>query len=215
MTAIKERPILFSAPMVRAILEGRKTVTRRAISHKLTNRFDEPRGQADVNAGYPFVECEEGYFPAVNFCPYGQPGDRLWVRETFMDLLGTGVEHRPAPDSPVQRYCYGADVRPGSFADDTRKDYGLKWKPSIHMPRAACRILLEIAAVRVERLQDISRADIRAEGLQCPPELASDDVSPNYRDWYPVAWRELWESTGGDWNANPWVWVVEFKRVTP
>jgi hypothetical protein len=90
-----------------------------------------------------------------------------------------------------------------------------KWKPSIHMPRWASRILLEITDVRVERLQDISRADIRAEGLQCPPDLASDDVSPNYRDWYPAAWRELWESTGGDWDANPWVWVVEFKRVTP
>ena len=90
-----------------------------------------------------------------------------------------------------------------------------KGRPSIHMPRWASRILLEITDVRVERLQDISRADIRAEGLQCPPELASDDVSPNYRDWYPAAWKELWNSTGGDWDANPWVWVVEFKRVTP
>jgi len=69
--------------------------------------------------------------------------------------------------------------------------------------------------VRVERLQDISRSDIRAEGLVCPPELTSDDVSPNYRDWFPAAWQELWESTGGNWDANPWVWVVEFKLVKP
>lgn len=83
------------------------------------------------------------------------------------------------------------------------------------MPRIATRILLEITEVPVERLQDISRSDIRAEGLECPPELASDDVSPNYRDWYPAAWRELWESINsvGGWDANPWVWVVEFKRV--
>lgn len=201
----KERPILFSAPMVRAILEGRKTVTRREVKKQAA------------------LDClAAGFEPAFlalpgnsDLCPYGQPGDRLWVRETFIDLRGTGVEHRPDPDGPLQRYAYAADCRPGSHSDEARKDFGLKYKPSIHMPRAACRILLEITDVRVERLQDISRADIRAEGLQCPPELASDDVSPNYRDWYPVAWRELWESTGGDWNANPWVWVVEFKRVTP
>lgn len=216
MTEIKERPILFSAPMVRAILESRKTVTRRALN-----------AQALKNIGYgvQLGECHElpregplhpnsiGYY--TDFCPFGQPGDRLWVRETFIDLRGTGVEHRPDPDGPLQRYAYAADCRPGSHSDEARKDFGLKYKPSIHMPRAACRILLEITDVRVERLQDISRADIRAEGLQCPPELASDDVSPNYRDWYPAAWRELWNSTGGNWDANPWVWVVEFKRVTP
>lgn len=216
MSQVKERPILFSAPMVRAILEGRKTATRRALN-----------AQALKNIGYgvQLGECHElpsdgplhpnsiGYY--TDFCPFGRPGDRLWVRETFIDLRGTGVEHRPDPNGPLQRYAYAADCRPGSHSDEARKDFGLKYKPSIHMPRAACRILLEITEVRVERLQDISRADIRAEGLQCPPELASDDVSPNYRDWYPAAWRELWESTGGDWNANPWVWVVEFKRVRP
>ncbi len=216
MTAIKERPILFSAPMVRTILDGRKTVTRRPLN-----------AQALKNIGYgvQLGECHElpsegplhrnsvGYYN--DFCPFGQPGERLYVRETFMDLQGTGVEHRPDPNGPLQRYAYRADYPPGSHSDEARKDFGLKWKPSIHMPRAACRILLEITAVRVERLQDISRADIRAEGLECPPELASDDVSPNYRDWYPAAWKELWNSTGGDWDANPWVWVVEFKRVQP
>lgn len=210
MTAIKERPILFSAPMVRAILDGRKTVTRRPVKV-------QPRSRADIGSygkGQPFIRNPD-VTERNPECPFGNPGDRLWVRETFMDLLGTGVEHRPDPNGPLQRYAYRADYPPGSHSDEARKDFGLKWKPSIHMPRAACRILLEITDVRVERLQDISRADIRAEGLQCPPELASDDVSPNYRDWYPAAWRQLWESTGGDWAANPWVWVVEFKRVQP
>ncbi|CRM84808.1 hypothetical protein [Pseudomonas sp. 25 R 14] len=230
MPEIKERPILFSAPMVRAILEGRKTVTRRAvksfqipIEDKTISIGDRQRwsaiGQKDPRYGFCVfgsteAECAkelEQHAP----CPYGKRGDRLWVRETFIDLRCTGVEHRPDPDGPLQRYAYAADCRPGSHSDEARKDFGLKYKPSIHMPRAACRILLEITKVRVERLQDISRADIRAEGLQCPPELTSDDVSPNYRDWYPAAWKELWDSTGGNWDANPWVWVVEFKRVTP
>jgi hypothetical protein len=202
---IKERPILFSAPMVRAILDGRKTVTRRAVKFPFIDRA----------AGCELSGNEIGSEEIRNNCPYGVTGQRLWVRETFIDLRGTGVEHRPDPDGPLQRYAYAADCRPGSYSDEARKDFGLKYKPSIHMPRAASRILLEITDVRVERLQDISRADIRAEGLQCPPELESDDVSPNYRDWYPAAWRELWESTGGNWHANPWVWVVEFKRVTP
>jgi len=204
MSQVKERPILFSAPMVRAILEGRKTVTRRPVNFPFIDRA----------FGCELSGNEIGPEEIRNNCPYGVPGQRLWVRETFVDLRGTGVEHRPDPNGPLQRYAYAADCRPGSHSDDARKDFGLKYKPSIHMPRAACRILLEITYVRVERLQDISRADIRAEGLLCPPELASDDVSPNYRDWYPAAWRELWESTGGDWETNPWVWVVEFKRVT-
>lgn len=211
MSQIKERPILFSAPMVRAILEGRKTVTRRVCK-------PQPSANAHTTCatGNPMgVWWETG--KDINRCPHGQPGDRLWVRETWY------CDHFEVMRGP---YLKPDDLDIGEALDDGTLVYaadGLTpyeadqpiWKPSIHMPRWACRILLEITAVRVERLQDISRADIRAEGLQCPPELASDDVSPNYRDWYPAAWRELWESTGGDWNANPWVWVVEFKRVTP
>lgn len=199
----KERPILFSAPMVRAILEGRKTVTRRPV--KLQPHIDAS-GNFCVGK-YNYGQDLDGTPMTKHFvtshCPYGQPGDRLWVRETFKPSTNC----RPAIAEP---YIYRADLN----QDGTQK-WAAAWKPSIHMPRAACRILLEITDVRVERLQAISRADIRAEGLECPPELASDDVSPNYRDWYPAAWRELWESTGGDWASNPWVWVVEFKRVMP
>lgn len=205
MTAIKERPILFSAPMVRAILDGRKTVTRRPVKGSALKWLEE------------FVP-EFVALSANELCPFGQIGERLWVRETWY------CDHIEVQKGP---YLQPADMHD---LDQSREDGELvyaadglapfeqeqpTWKPSIHMPRWACRILLEITDVRVERLQDISRADIRAEGLQCPPELASDDVSPNYRDWYPAAWKELWNSTGGDWDANPWVWVVEFKRVTP
>ena len=218
MSQVKERPILFSAPMVRAILEGRKTVTRRALN-----------AQALKNIGYgvQLGECHElpsegplhpnsiGYYN--DFCPFGQPGDRLYIRETFMDLRGTGVEHRPDPDGPLQRYAYGADTRPGSHGDEARKDFGLKWKPSIHMPRAACRILLEITDVRVERLQDITYEQAAAEGVHRGPLrewCASDEGGACHK--YPVpAFRDLWQSVGGDWDANPWVWVVEFKRMKP
>ena len=212
MPEIKERPILFSAPMVRAFLEGRKTVTRRALN-----------SQALKNIGYgaQLGECHElpsegplhpnsiGHYN--DFCPFGQSGDRLYVRETFMDLRGTGVEHRPDPDGPLQRYAYRADSPPGTHADEARKDFGLKWKPSIHMPRAASRILREITAVRVERLQDISEDQCIAEGIERHPA----GFFGNGCTTAASAFQELWDSTGGDWNANPWVWVVEFKQVTP
>ena len=224
MTAIKERPILFSAPMVRAILEGRKIVTRREIKprmrsadiqfelHQQTDGSWRPMHTFDESC----MDNQGTEHPIV--CPYGKPGDRLWVRETWYCNhfeVQQGPYLQPADMTDLDQAREDGEL---AYAADGLTPYEQDqptWKPSIHMPRWACRILLEITDVRVERLQDISRADIRAEGLQCPPELASDDVSPNYRDWYPAAWRELWESTGGNWDANPWVWVVEFKRVTP
>ena len=232
MSQIKERLILFSAPMVRAILDGRKTVTRRPVKgcqipvedtsvaagerHRwMAIAQRDPRYGFGV-FGATEAECAkelEEFAP----CPYGRRGERLWVRETWY------CDHDEVMRGP---YLKPDDLDIGEAREDGTLVYAADrltpyeadqpaWKPSIHMPRWACRILLEITDVRVERLQDISRADIRAEGLQCPLELASDDVSPNYRDWYPAAWKELWNSTGGDWDANPWVWVVEFKRVTP
>lgn len=188
MSQIKERPILFSAPMVRAILEGRKTVTLRVVNGGQIPAEDTviepggPRwsaiGQRHPRYGYCVfgetdAECVQE-LEKLGICPYGQAGERLWVRETFMDLLGTGVEHRPSLDSQNQRYCYSADIRPGSFADDTRKDMGLKWKPSIHMPRAVSRFLLEITDVHVERLRDGEGATAFenryvAEGFPHPP----------------------------------------------
>lgn len=160
----------------------------------------------------------------INHCPYGQPGDRLWVRESFADLRGTGIEHRPDPDGPLQRYAFAADSPPGSASDEARKDFGIKWKPSIHMPRSACRILLEITAVRVERLQNISEEQALAEGIDLERLADSqeryDMVADHNMTGRPTAggaFRDLWASINGieSWDANPWVWVVEFKRVTP
>lgn len=244
---MRERPILFSGPMVRAILEGQKTVTRRLIKPQPETTEKRLRELGAWVEGLTLAQHVNNAWQAgfINEnCPYGEVGDRLWVRETFMDLRGTGVEHRPTPDSPLQRYAYAADCRPGSHGDEARKDFGLKWKPSIHMPRAASRILLEITAVRVERLQDISEEQAKAEGCfftdygrncfhrggppgdvgNCP---APDAHHPQRNGWMwdkttsheeclispRFAFANLWIKTGGDWDANPWVWVVEFKRI--
>jgi len=195
MSQIKERPILFSAPMVRAILEGRKTVTRRAVKGSGLNFL------ADFTPEYVAL-------PHNHFCPYGKPGDRLWVRETFACGLCT--------DQP---YAYRATHAPEDLEAGWRDP--IKWKPSIHMPRAACRILLEITDVRVERLQDITEEQAKAEGVR----LYTDHAELG--DWWHVegidtysadprkSFELLWSSVGGDWGANPWVWVVSFRRVTP
>jgi hypothetical protein len=206
---VKERPILFSAPMVRALLAGTKTQTRRAVHQKYLPWLD--------NMVTRFLDGEWNQRPL----PYGQPGDRLWVRETFM--------HEPAD------YCWEASVsipcRPAETvyrADFPQSPPGEGWQPSIHMPRALSRITLEVTGVRVERLQDISEADASAEGIvECP--IPADDEGPR-RIGYMVgpddgesglqvtpirAYRQLWESINGpgSWAANPWVWVVEFRRL--
>ena len=163
-----ERPILFSAPMVRAILDRTKTQTRRVV--KLKPDYMET-----------FLRLPN----KVACCPYGQPGGRLWVRETFEDCesaLHSCVLYRADGGTP-----------------------GTKWTPSIHMPRWASRITLEITGVRVERLQDISEEDAISEGTPFP-----------CGGWVG-GYQKLWESIHGpgSWDLNPWVWVVEFKRVTP
>lgn len=222
----KERPILFSGAMVRAILSGQKTVTRRVVKgNQIPSRSksdspehqwiavvqDHPRwGFAAFGATEQECAAELAMYRG---CPYGRKGDRLWVRETWYcnhSEVQKGPYLQPADMADLDQAREDGDL---VYAADGLNPYEQDqpiWKPSIHTPRWVSRILLDITDVRVERLQDVSRADIRAEGLQCPLELANDDVSPNYRDWFPEAWRELWESTGGDWDGNAWVWVVEF-----
>lgn len=196
---MKARPILFNTDMVKAILAGQKTQTRRAVNADMAANFDEPRGAEDVLAGYPFVETEDGYVSALKLCPFGKPGDFLYVREAFAKVprtayaQSTGVTKIINPEDEYQAAIFRAGwerCKPGS------------WVPSIHMPRWASRLTLEITDVRVERLQDIDRGDCMAEG--CPfPNMAVND---------PIGWFSgLWDSIYGNWHANPWVWVVEFK----
>lgn len=129
---------------------------------------------------------------AGDACPYGGEHDRLWVREAFAKTV---VHQAMGAVWTVYREC------------DNRTDYGGPWKPSIHMPRASCRTILEITSVRVERLHDISTDDIIAEGLSTT--LRGYDAEVDLRD----QWRALWESTGGNWDANPWLWCISFRRL--
>ncbi len=226
MSQVKERPILFSAPMVRAILEGRKTVTRRAVKGFQIPTEDtaipigdrqrwSAIGQRDPRYGFCVfgsteAECAkelEEYAP----CPYGRRGDRLWVRETFGLQVrhyggGAGEHIVYRATNPDAIYCKSAEGQ----------EYPVKWKPSIHMPRHSSRILLEISDLRVERLQDISEEQAKAEGIAQHPG-GGHHVEDGKHHWASQidSFAGLWSSVGGDWDGNPWVWVVEFKRVTP
>ncbi len=217
---IKERPILMSSPMVRAILEGRKTQTRRII---------KPQPYFDARNNLIFGKWNYGQdlygthvLPKRNIalkCPYGNAGERLWVRETFFEVYN-------APFSPTGEYCYAATHQ--GYVNVFDEDGGIKinkdgsdaspWIPSIHMPRKASRILLEITGIRVERLQDISEDDAIEEGI-----LFNGD----YELWWDYQ-REQWicvdpidsykslicKINGPEtWEKNPWVWVVEFKVI--
>lgn len=200
---MKERGMIFNAEMVNAILSGRKTQTRRPIKWKQT-RFTEI-AERDDGSLWPWAEdCERGgdiWFA----CPFGEVGDRIWVRETFgwqirRDPLGGTGEFRvyraTTPDA-VRYQTASGEVAP------------MKWIPSIHMPRWASRITLEITGVRVERLRDLSEDDAKSEGITPP----SGGVLPGWE--YRINFRDLWMDIYGtdNWEANPWVWVIEFKRV--
>ena len=187
----KERPILFSTPIVEAILDGRKTQTRRT-------------------RGATFQNFEE--FARIK-CPYGKPGDRLWVRETWQI---TNFLH---PSDENYGYIYKASENGKDWQENTEE---WKWKPSIHMPKAAARIWLEITETRLERLQDISEEDAIAEGIE--------PVADGYKNYMPKlfsasqfcwptayhSFQSLWESINGSesWDLNPWLWVIKFKVLS-
>ena len=222
-----DRPIIFSAPMVRAILAGTKTQTRRAIKAQPNATHDgEP---------YWFIGGYRvwGYRPATAVplraggnpmpCPYGQPGDRLWVRETFVQ--GWPHNENGCPDQfdedgnerPMSTW-YRASNPELIWCTDGENDERTPWRPSIHMPRWASRITLEITAVRVDRLQDISEADAQAEGIQYSERfngycigMAEHFHSNDPRQSYLSLWEAI--NGGGSVEANPWVWVLEFKRA--
>lgn len=265
---MRERPILFSGPMVRAILEGRKTQTRRVLKKQpyLSNR--NPPRFADTQPGDLFVcpdyfptdkerrsvivECESlGVYHAMGqkefaakHCPYGQPGDRLWVRETFSigeDLGADWVRGYAQGDRFVildgghHEYIVPEGYECPRNAKETHNSEGTAehWRefgpiPSIFMPRWASRITLEITGVRVERLQDISEADAIQEGISrvafrpcdgfplCDGYMVGpDDGKTSLHPKAAQAFQGLWQSINGpdSWKANPFVWVIEFKRV--
>ena len=226
---MKERPIIFSTPMVQAILEGLKTQTRRVVKpfvdksswkKSAETREKEWRPQlrlAPVHHGYyDDMWClfnKDDQPASVPYtgrrCPYGKHGDLLWVRETFCvwSYDNNDVWYKASPISSQ------------GWHNETLKNNGKKWKPSIHMPKKYARIWLEIVGVRVERVQDISDVDAMAEGVKSNICLASLE-EPDYREeiGYRYAFSVLWDSINGkkegcSWADNPWVWIVEFKRV--
>lgn len=231
-----ERGMIFNGEMVRAILDGRKTQTRRPIKWKQT-RFTEI-GEREDGSKWPWSEDAEHACDFWHPCPFGAVGDRIWVRETWgvashafsddglmidwvPDRPATAIHEMPFGNGYYSGYAiYAAD---GDFTcgdDDGYEDGRSCWKPSIHMPRAASRILLEITGVRVERLNAISEEDATAEGV--PP---AGSLLPDYPGTFltpkgdfataKVAFQRLWESIYGEesWKANGWVWVISFKRV--
>jgi len=228
---MKERPILFSAPMVRAILNGKKTQTRRVVKpqptleHVLRGwvKSSRPKGHEGKTI---FAKHDGTFFQDHLYvrCPYGDIGDRLWVRETWQGPLLEDSETNPAIDwygpSHIEKYkspahcVYRADEVPTPEYVDIEDNLCHGWKPSIHTPRWASRILLEITNVRLERLQDISEEDALAEGwprrnlVSLGPQVHKDAA----RDWF----ADLWESIHGldSWYENPWVWVIEFKVIS-
>lgn len=206
---MKERPILFSGPMVRAILDGRKTVTRRVVKPQPQRVGTYTRDGQEVD----WVELDEDGDPVDSElrCPYGMPGDRLWVRETWgVDHLSmaAGIPKATPEWLPDEGVLYRADgdcceqIPECQCADTT---FPL-WRPSIHMPRWASRILLEVVSVRVERLQEITVEDAAREGVSLRSECS---VGDNFR----ALWDEINAGRGFAWASNPWVWRVEFRRI--
>ncbi|MCQ0517717.1 hypothetical protein [Klebsiella pneumoniae] len=201
---MKERGMIFNGEMVRAILDGRKTQTRRIMKPQPEPC---PRGghwwPSNVFKTMLHVEDEMqngkgGWGGLVgDACPFGDVGDRIWVRETWAEAGAS------APD--LKLYCANYPEHVPSIYENVPPAEEIRWTPSIHMPRTASRILLEITGVRVERLRSMSQDDARAEGVIA----ASGPMEAG------LAFRELWDSIYGEesWKANHWVWVIEFKRV--
>ncbi|HBZ4065767.1 TPA: hypothetical protein MG580_002687 [Klebsiella pneumoniae] len=210
MTKITERGMIFNAEMVRAILDGRKTQTRRPIKWKQT-RFTEI-GEREDGSKWPWSEDAEHAFDFWHPCPFGSVGDRIWVRETFQGpLFDFDFMDSYCKDStPFEKseFCvYKADGVPAPEFYDADDELHSCWRPSIHMPRWASRILLEITDVRVERLKSISDRDALREGCSAADMKSGDCVA----DVFARLWASIYGSDS--WNANPWVWVIEFKRV--
>jgi hypothetical protein len=231
---MKEHPILFKGQMVRAILDGSKTLTRRLKGLSEVNKNPEMWNLQDLSINpellthnkdgeekifikkgliATFENTEFGEYYINVRCPYGEKkGDRLWVRETWLDQIG---------DQSIGYYLYRADLPWHWNAEDTEhgeevamnaEDY--KWKPSIHMPREASRILLEVDEIKIERIQDISTDDIKVEGIIQRFPKVNDQFTPDIlKGQFFELWNSINSKRGFGWDKNPWVWVVKFKVI--
>ncbi len=209
---MKETGLMFKAPLVRAILSDLKTQTRRAFSEHMMKQMRAAAAIGEVSHFLDEGSLQPNDLAYVQqFSPVGQPSDHIYVRETFVQ----GYEYDPVIDRlrtcddegndlPMKTWFRATDPCL-TWSDEDGWETKVPWKPAIHMPKALARIWLEVTGVRVERLQSISRGDAMAEG--CPFPNMADGADP--RDWF----AEVWKSTGGDWAANPWVWVIDFKRI--
>lgn len=227
---MKERPILFNTAMVRAILDGHKTQTRRPMKPQPTDFTSHP----DPSGSELWPAINKNGYCACMDCPFGQPGDRLWVKETWADVnseYGPAIVYRadqslspwtdwckkPGPDEgagPSMNY----EEYPGEYVMwwtdllNGAPDHG--WRPSIHMPRWASRIDLEITDVRVERLRDISEDDAIAEGVEAIPIAAVPrQATWDNRQDFAQIWNKIYAAKNLGWDDNPWCWVVEFRMV--
>lgn len=231
--AVKERPMLFNGAMVRALLAGSKTQTRRIVKDlpdwEITEICSDAGGTGKWMPNGPSPSGKGMAAGHWRLCPYGQPGERLWVRETHAQAFDVdipagrpvgpiGTAGSPARPDWKSRYVYLADGEmPTVQWHHVGDSQPVRWTPSIHMPRCASRILLEIVAVRVERLNACSDADAVAEGIGLNPSaIGMKLTNPPGESMAIAMYRALWDSINGagSWAANPWVWVVEFKRVT-
>lgn len=212
----KERPILFSGPMVRAILEDRKTQTQRVVKPQPTVALYQGTVPTFCSTGFPLDSRGYSREQLTRFCPYGKPGDRLWVRENFWErpyrtpkMMREGADTWP-------KVIYDADEDAGTR--EQWKEWEWKRKPSIFMFRHLSRITLAITNIRVERLQEISGKDAVAEGVgnrlmqeQFADSIIAQEVAAKE---FAQGWNKInGKRKGCDWNSNPWVWIVEFKKL--
>lgn len=220
---MRERPIIFNGPMVRAVLSNDKTQTRRTKGLEYVSRPEnDPDGWccARVADGHAYMVYKHSPHERAIRCPYGKPGDRLWVREAWSNDFANHYPHDVVWYAADNGRRHDIELRNGVrgiYSPKSGAFVPFRWKPSIHMPRSACRLILEIVRVRVERLQAVTEAEARAEGIH----------QQSTTGWFSVAgtggagttacaaFALLWQSINGPgaWEANPWVWVVEFRRV--
>lgn len=206
----KMKPILFSTPMVQAILSGKKTETRRVIKKPEPHSFD-------LNGKQAYAEDPYGDWHKVEEFSHYRPNDILWVRETFCFIDDTEyggekwIDYRATP-----KY---SSAHPAGWENEPDSPEALKWKPSIFMPKEACRLFLEVVSSKAERLQDITEQDARAEGiidggcLNCGESepCMCDNPKPSAKDAFIYLWNSINEKRGYSWVYNPWVWAIKFE----